>query len=452
MSLARATTWVLTGRSPEERPPPPARTPLTIPALRRWIGPALLLGTTPLLVIVLWMICAHFEGSIATFVTTVDPATFARLFPRPTFTACAILGGWVVFQLVLLLALPGPTELGPITPAGNQPAYRGNGVAAWAVTHGALVAGWASGLFRASTIHRELGALLVVLNVFALAFCGFLYWKGRRYPSTTDATYTGHFVFDFFQGIELHPTLFGVSLKQLFNCRVSMMGWSALMLVFAGHQLEAHGHLSSAMAISTGLVVLYLFKFFVWEAGYFRSLDVMHDRFGYYICWGVLVWVPSVYTIFGQYLADRPRDLHPAIALGIVVLGVVALWTNFAADAQRQRVRATDGRTTVWGRPPRTLLARYRTADGSERTNLLLVSGYWGVARHFHYVPELALALAWTLPAGLDHAIPYFYFVFLTILLVDRASRDDARCRAKYGAAWEEYCRLVPAKIVPGIW
>src|SRR5207244_3048880 len=99
----------------------------------------------------------------------------------------------------------------------------------------------------------------------ALVFCAFLYWKGRTYPSTTDAVYTGHALFDFFQGIELHPTLFGVNLKQLVNCRVSMMGWSLLLICFAAYQRQAQGHLSSSMLVSTGLVVAYLFKFFVWE-------------------------------------------------------------------------------------------------------------------------------------------------------------------------------------------
>jgi len=41
---------------------------------------------------------------------------------------------------------------------------------------------------------------------------------------------------------------------------------------------------------------------------------------------------------------------------------------------------------------------------------------------------------------------------FLTILLFDRATRDDKRCRKKYGKYWEEYCRRVPWKIVPGVY
>lgn len=430
----------------------PPRAELRTSILRRTIGPALLLATTPLLAIVLWMIGAHHDGSIVAFARAIDTSTFLRLLPRPTLPAVGVVAGWIALQALLLRALPGPTHRGPVTPAGERPAYRLNGVAAWIVTHALLVGGWALDLFSASAIVDRLGSILVVLNLFALALCAALYAKGLRHPSSRDVVYTGHFLFDFFQGLELHPRVGGVSLKQLFNCRVSMMGWSALVLCLAGAQFEREGRLSSGALVSTALLVLYLLKFFVWESGYFASLDVMHDRFGYYIAWGVLVWVPAVYTLPWQYLSSHPSDLHPTAALALFALGVAALYANYAADAQRQRVRATGGATTVWGRVPETIPARYRTADGEERENLLLASGYWGLARHFHYVPELVLAACWTIPAGLTHLLPWLYFVFLAILLVDRAGRDDARCAAKYGEAWDEYRRRVPSKIVPGLY
>ena len=81
----------------------------------------------------------------------------------------------------------------------------------------------------------------------------------------------------------------------------------------------------------------------------------------------------------------------------------------------------------------------------------MLASGWWGLARHFHYVPEILAAVLWTAPALFSHFLPWFYVIFLTILLVHRAGRDEQRCRQKYGAYWEEYCRLVPARILPGL-
>ena len=65
---------------------------------------------------------------------------------------------------------------------------------------------------------------------------------------------------------------------------------------------------------------------------------------------------------------------------------------------------------------------------------------------------ELTLALAWTLPCGVDSFTPYFYLAFLFVLLVDRAGRDDRRCQAKYGAAWDAYRRAVPYKLVPHLY
>ena len=284
------------------------------------------------------------------------------------------------------------------------------------------------------------------------AFCGFLYWKGRRFPTTRDAVYTGNFIFDFFQGIELQPRISGVNLKQLINCRVSMMGWSVTFVVFALAQYEMHGAVSTSMLASVVILVVYLLKFFWWEGGYFHSIDIILDRFGYYICWRVLVWVPAVYCLVALWLVEHPIALHPILALGIVAQGLAAIWVNYDADAQRQRVRATNGETTVWGEPPVLIHARYTTGDGIERDSLLLVSGWWGVARHFHYVPELTLAAAWTLPAGFTHFLPWFYWVFLFILLMDRARRDEKKCANKYGSFWTEYVGKVRWWVLPGVY
>ncbi|RYY71411.1 hypothetical protein EON63_21735 [archaeon] len=71
--------------------------------------------------------------------------------------------------------------------------------------------------------------------------------------------------------------------------------------------------------------------------------------------------------------------------------------------------------------------AYYLTKDGERRSNLLLASGWWGLARHFHYVPEILASFFWCLPALFHHPLPYFYPVYLTILLLDRAYRDDKR-------------------------
>jgi 7-dehydrocholesterol reductase len=425
--------------------------------IRTTLGPVCLILSTPPAAIIFWIVCTYepFNGSLSPLLTAAGWRAVAAHWPWPSLSAAAIVFAFVVVQVILLQWLPGKVFEGPFTPAGERPRYKLNGVPAWFVTH-ALFLGCSYGLhlFNAGIVWDHFGEILATLVLFALIFCLFLYFKGRYWPTSEDRSLSGNFIWDYYWGVELHPTLFGVNLKQLINCRFSMMGWSLIVCSFAAKQaeLDPAGQLSNSMLVSAALTFIYLFRFFWWESGYFTSLDIMHDRFGYYICWGVMAWVPAVYALTAQYLVLRPHDLPWPFAAALFLLGVSAIYINYAADAQRQRVRATNGRTTVWGRPPALIHAPYGTADGMQHESLLLASGWWGLARHFHYVPEVVLALAWSLPAGFTAFLPYFYVVYLAILLTDRAARDDRRCRRKYGASWEEYCRRVPWKILPGIY
>jgi 7-dehydrocholesterol reductase len=420
---------------------------------RTMVGPLLLVLLTPPAVVLFWIACTYLDGSLLRLFSAEGLSALAQHFPMPSWAAARIILIFAAFELVLLQLLPGKIFEGPVTPTGHRPRYRENAIPAWVISHGAFFgASYGLGWFSPAIVYDHFGELLITLSVSSFVFCWFLYFKGIHAPSTTDAGATGNVIHDYWWGVELHPSLFGVNLKQLINCRVSMMGWSLTVISFAARQQQDLGHVSTSMLVCVVLQVAYLLKFFYWESGYFTSLDIMHDRFGYYICWGVLAWVPGVYTITAQYLVKHPRELGAPLTVALLALGFGALWVNYAADAQRQRVRSTGGKTTVWGKAPTLIHAEYTTADQKQHKSILLVSGYWALARHFHYVPELTLALAWSLPAGFDNFLPYFYFMFLTILLTDRAGRDDLRCRTKYGPFWDTYCAKVPYKILPGVY
>lgn len=178
-------------------------------------------------------------------------------------------------------------------------------------------------------------------------------------------------------------------------------------------------------------------------------MDIAHDRAGFYLCWGCLVWVPSLYTAPVMFLAQRPGWLPSwGAAAAVFAAGALAIWVNYDCDRQRAEFRRSKGKALVWGAPPRKIVASYRTADGGRKSSLLLLSGWWGLARHFHYAPEIAAAFFWSLPGG-NFLFPYMYVIFLAGLLADRAFRDDARCAAKYGKYWDAYRAAVPARVVP---
>jgi 7-dehydrocholesterol reductase len=424
--------------------------------LRNNLGPLFLLLLTPSAAIIIWYINTNLAGSLSDFWQLIQNRGFiAVLYSiwKPVFwgsqIAWSLIAIFMGFQLLLMRLLPGKTFYGPISPKGNRPVYKANGILAFSIT---LLTFCLSSFyfhwFKASIIYDHFGSLLGALNLFSLLFCLILYFKGRFWPSSTDSGSSGNFLFDYYWGTELYPKLLGWQLKMFITCRVGMMSWGLILLSYAAKQQELFG-LSNSMLISVVLQLIYISKFFIWETGYLSSLDIMHDRAGYYICWGCLVWVPCVYTSPSMYLVLHPIHLNPLFAVFIFISGALCISINYLADRQRQRVRATKGQCKIWGKKPITTLASYQTEQGDIKQNLLLASGWWGITRHFHYIPEILAAFFWSLPALFSHFIPYFYVCFLTILLFDRAFRDEKRCALKYGQYWEQYCQRVPYKIVP---
>lgn len=421
-------------------------------AFRKWALPLGLLVASPPLVLALWIAVVHYHADINA-AWSAGVLQFWSHLPAPSLRAAGMLLTFLLFEGVLMHLLPGAAHHGPVTPEGNRPEYKLNGVAAFVVTLVTFVLlGGPVGLFDASVVYDRFGELLVTASLGAFVGCVALYFKGLYAPCTSDAGGTGNFVFDFFWGTELHPTLGRLQLKQLINCRFSMMGWAVIVVAFAMKQVAATGTLSTAMAVNVGLQLVYIFKFFWWEDGYFDSLDIMHDRFGFYICWGICALLPALYPVSSLYLTEHAGHVPVVTGVAVFAAGVTAIWINYQADRQRQLTRASNGECEIWGRKPTIIRARYVPTDGEERESILLVSGYWGVARHFHYVPEILLAMAWTAPVGFGRVLPWMYVLFLTALLVDRAGRDDRRCAVKYGTYWDEYRRRVPWRIVPGLY
>lgn len=423
---------------------------------RQTLVPLLLILLCPSTVFLFWYTNTQLDGSFTKLgelfahegVWTTVRNIWAPYFfgSKAAWAIIAIFGG---FELFLMRVLPGKEFKGPITPAGNIPIYKANGLLAYGVTIALFsICTFVLNLFPASLLYDLFPEILGALNFFSLLFCLFLLIKGYFFPSSNDSGGSGNLIFDYYWGTELYPRLMGWDVKQFTNCRFGMMGWPLLLLSFAAKQQELYG-LSNSMVIAVALQMIYITKFFIWETGYLRSLDIMHDRAGYYICWGVLVWIPGIYASPTLYLVNHPNHLSLFWATLIFCLGAASILINFWADLQRQLVRASQGECTVWGKKPLVTVANYVTEKGEKKQNLLLSSGWWGISRHFHYIPEILGAFFWTVPALFTNFLPYFYVLFLTVLLIERAFRDDRRCANKYGKDWDSYCSKVPYKIIP---
>lgn len=428
-------------------------------SLRNTLGPLFLMTVCPPTAMLLWYTLTSLDGSLTLLFQTIYQEGFWQLLKNvwgPVFfgskSAWTLLAVFAGVQLLFMRYLPGQDYRGPITPKGNIPVYKANGVLAFGLTLFSWFLGaYVFNLFSPTIIYDHFGELLGALNLFSLIFCLLLMFKGIFAPSSTDRLLTGNPIFDYYWGVELYPRIASFDVKMFTNCRFGLMGWALIILSFAAKQQHLYS-LSDAMFVAVALQLLYIGKFFLWETGYLGSLDIMHDHAGFYICWGCLVWVPAVYTSSTLYLVNHPNHLGPLLASLIFALGAFCILANYLADRQRQKVRSFQGKCTVWGKNPTLIHASYQTEKGEIKQNVLLASGWWGISRHFHYVPEIMGAFFWTLPALFTNFLPYFYVIFLTILLLDRAVRDDLRCNKKYGPFWDHYCEKVPYKIIPYVY
>jgi len=423
--------------------------------------PLLLMAFTPNLVMVMWYAERYHGGSyqkmVQEFISAGPVAFMSKMWGGVTIASplvSYIILGYSLFQLILMKILPGPVAYGPVTPKGNTPVYTDNGFACYVVTMASF-----TGLtyylktytiYSPSIVYDLWGDFLITITLFSMIFCVFLTLKGLYYPSSEDHGTTGNLLFDYYWGTELYPRVFGWDIKVFTNCRFGMTVWPLLVCIFAVKSYELHGYVDS-MIVSAILQMAYFTKFFWWEAGYMSTIDIMVDRAGYYLCWGCLAYVPGFYASVSLYLVNNPVDLGAPLALAITAIGLLAITVNYFADWQKQIVRSTDGNCLIWGSKPEVIRAKYTPEDGEERESLLLASGWWGFARHFHYVPELTLAFCWTVPALFENLLPYSYFIFLFILLVHRTFRDDTKCARKYNQYWDVYKKRVPYKMIRGI-
>ncbi|KAJ2586405.1 erg24, C-14 sterol reductase, partial [Coemansia sp. D1744] len=89
---------------------------------------------------------------------------------------------------------------------------------------------------------------------------------------------------------------------------------------------------------------------------------------------------------------------------------------------------------------------KYITTESGSK---LLVSGWWGMARHINYTGDWFFGLAQCLAAGFETPMTYFFAVYFLVLLLHRNYRDECKCRDKYKKDWIRYCEQVPYLFIP---
>jgi Delta14-sterol reductase len=392
----------------------------------------------PPLVAYMWTCVTRFDGALVSPLSAQLGAALSSCVP--TATSLAVIVAWVAFQAALAQFLPGRVVVGQPLADGTRLPYRMNGWAAFWVTWAVLGLVVGVGHVNPGALYDALGPLFASANLAALAVAVFLYVYGRR---AADGETTGSFIYDFFIGTALNPRVGGLDLKFFFESRPGLIGWAAVDLSFAAKQYEVAGAVSLPMFLVCLFQLVYVADYFFHEEAILTTWDIRHENFGWMLCFGDLAWVPFTYSLQAAYLVRAPVSLSPWAAIAIFVVNAAGYAIFRGVNIQKHNFR-THPERAIWGKRPEFI----RTKTGS----LLLTSGFWGIARHMNYLGDLLMALAWCLTCGLSHLLPYFYVIYLTILLVHRERRDHTACAAKYGADWDLYCQRVRWRIFPGVY
>jgi delta14-sterol reductase len=206
--------------------------------------------------------------------------------------------------------------------------------------------------------------------------------------------------------------------------------------------------LSNALTVYVSCFAWFLMEYMYLENVHLYTYDLFAEKVGFKLTWGCLLFYPYFYCIGLHSLVTSKTDISVPSSLAIILLFFVGWGITRGANMQKYYYKTTGDKTYLFG------MIEQRVVPGTH----ILCSGWWGTARHFNYCGEIIQSVALALPgfkcgdSTFTRLIPLLYPLYYIILFVTRQIDDDAVCKTKHGAKWDEYCKTVPYRIFPGIW
>ncbi|KAF2660781.1 ERG4/ERG24 ergosterol biosynthesis protein [Lophiostoma macrostomum CBS 122681] len=298
--------------------------------------------------------------------------------------------------------------------------------------------------------------------------------------------HSGNILYDWFIGRELNPRItlpiFGeVDIKAWMELRPGMLLWAILDISYIMQQYRNFGKITDSIILITIAQSLYIFDALYMEPAILTTIDIIADGFGVMLSFGDSVWVPFTYSVQARYLAFYPVELGWQGVAAVLAVQLSGYYIFRSVNNEKNRFRTNP-------EDPKVKHLKYiETAAGSR----LLVSGWWGMARHINYLGDWFMSWSYVLPTALSgylikntaqhpitagqedvafyrdtygkFAVPgeakgwgmiitYFFMLYFAVLLVHRERRDEEKCRRKYGKDWDRYCELVPYRIIPYVY
>ncbi|XP_061481038.1 delta(14)-sterol reductase LBR isoform X2 [Rhineura floridana] len=404
------------------------------------IGTFFMMLILPVIVLYLVLMCTQEDPSVLNFPPPL-PA-FESLWETRVFCVFLL---WFFLQALFYLLPIGKVVEGTTLSNGIRLEYRINGFYAFILT---AVAIGISLYFEIELyyLHDNFLQFAACALVFSVVLSIYLYARSLRASEQelSTAGNSGNIIYGFFMGRELNPRIGNFDLKYFCELRPGLIGWVVINFAMLLTEMKVQ-HLnipSLSMILVNGFQLLYVVDGLWNEEAILTTMDIIHEGFGFMLAFGDLVWVPFLFSLQAFYLVKHPNELSWLTASAVIALNMLGYYIFRSSNSQKNSFRQNPKDPKV------AHLKVIPTANGKN----LLVSGWWGLVRHPNYLGDIIMALAWSLPCGINHILPYFYIIYFIVLLIHREARDDRLCKKKYGLAWEKYCQRVPYRIFPYIY
>ncbi|KAM5351168.1 hypothetical protein ACJ41O_003891 [Fusarium nematophilum] len=406
-----------------------------------------------------------------------------------SWKASAAAVGYVLLSLILYRVLPATEIEGTELRSGGRLKYRFNTLYSSSVTLAILAAGTAAqgAEFPVWTFIADNFIQILTANILlSYAVATFAYVRSfsvkpgnKENRELAPGGVSGNMLYDWFIGRELNPRvtipLIGeVDLKEFLELRPGLMGWIIVNCSYCAQQYRNYGYVTDSVLCITAVQAFYVFDSWWNEPAILTTMDITTDGFGMMLSFADFVWEPYAYTLQTRYLATHPVSLGPVGLASMLALICLGFYIFRSANNEKNTFRTNPDDPSV------AHLKYIQTKKGSK----LIISGWWGVARHINYLGDWIQSWPYCLPTGLagyqilsagteaedawvmldgrkvvqgeakgwGMLFSYFYIVYFAILLLHRDRRDDEKCHRKYGEDWEKYKKIVRSRIIPGIY
>ncbi|XP_045618286.1 delta(14)-sterol reductase TM7SF2 isoform X2 [Procambarus clarkii] len=350
--------------------------------------------------------------------------------------AVAIVAGFLVAQLLLYLI-----PLGKVVKTRSGTTVRCNGLIALLVTIAVVPTAVYFGydVLQVYSKYRQLLATCIVLGVvLSLA----MYVRAKFIPddAKNPVGNSGSFFPDFLTGCEVNPVVKSVDLK-FFLVRAMHLAWIVINMIVVVKDLQAKpGVYSPTLLLACALQIFFAMDFVWFGETYLTTYDYMRQGCGLFFI--VLnLTMPFMLPIFTRLVLNHRTEFEWYYLAMIATLYLVGYTIVRGSDSQKHAFRTN---------PSNPALAHLESVPTAAGTRLL-VSGWWGVARHPNYLGNILIFIAFAALCGFTYALPWILVGLDTLFLVGRVYEVESACKKKYGRAWDSYTDRVKYRLIPKV-